>query len=525
MKHWRILVLSVAALALAACASPPPRPAAVPRAPDADAAHYLDAIRDSPPLLEAFLRRFPKGGDLHNHLSGAVYAESLVAWGSEAGLCISRKTMTLVAAKPCKGDDVALAEAVKDTAFYAAVVDAFSMRDFVPVTGESGHDHFFATFGRFGAATDGRTGDMLAEAVTRAAGDSVGYVELMLSPGMWEARRLGAKAGWDDDLGRLDDRVDGPEMAGIVANARVSLDQAEARMHQLLACGTPQAKPGCKVTIRYLAQVVRIFPPEQVFAEIVLAHRLVLADPRVVGFNLVGPEDDRVALRDYDLHMRMLGYLARQNPTVKLTLHAGELVRGLVPPEELRSHIRQAVEVAGARRIGHGVDIMQEDQPLQLAAEMAKRHVLVEINLTSNDVILGVSGDRHPFPVYRQLGVPVALSTDDEGVSRIDLTHEFVRAVRTYQLTYGDLKTLARNSLEYSFLAGDSLWITTQPYVLAPPCAQAVPLDPVPPPTCEALLQASDKAREQWRLEVELAKIDSSIRSSDIHTPDVAELP
>jgi adenosine deaminase len=196
-----------------------------------------------------------------------------------------------------------------------------------------------------------------------------------------------------------------------------------------------------------------------------------------------------------------------------------------VPPEELRSHIRQAVEVAGARRIGHGIDLMQEDQPLQLAAEMARRHVLVEINLTSNDVILGVSGDRHPFPVYRQLGVPVALSTDDEGVSRIDLTHEFVRAVQTYQLTYGDLKTLVRNSLEYSFLAGDSLWITTQPYVLAPPCAQAVPLDPAPPPTCEALLQASDKAREQWRLEVELAKIDSSIRSSDIHTPDVAELP
>jgi hypothetical protein len=524
MKHWRVLLLAVAATALAACASPaPPRPAAAPPAPDADAARYLDAIRDSPPLLEAFLRRFPKGGDLHNHLSGAVYAESLVAWGSEAGLCISRSTMTLVAEKPCKGDQVALSQAVKDSTFYAAVIDAFSMRDFVPVTGESGHDHFFATFGRFGAATDGRTGEMLAEAVTRASADSVSYVELMLSPGMSEARKLGAAAGWDDDLGRLEERLDSPAMGAIVAGARASLDQAETRMRALLACGTPQAKPGCQVTVRYLAQVVRVFPPEQVFAEIVLAHQLVLADPRMVGFNLVGPEDDRVALGDYDLHMRMLGYLARRHPAVKLSLHAGELALGLVPPEQLRFHIRKAVEVAGARRIGHGVDIMHEDEPLQLAAEMAKRHVLVEINLTSNDVILGVSGDRHPFPVYRQLGVPVALSTDDEGVSRIDLTHEFVRAVRTYRLTYFDLKLLVRNSLEYSFLPGDSLWITTQPYVLAPPCAQAAPLDPVPPPACQALLQASDKAREQWRLEVALAKIDSSIRTSDTRTPDVAQ--
>ena len=50
--------------------------------------------------------------------------------------------------------------------------------------------------------------------------------------------------------------------------------------------------------------------------------------------------------------------------------------------------------------------------------------------------------------------MPVALSTDDEGVSRIDLTHEYVRAVETFGLSYADLKQLVRNSLEYSFLPG-----------------------------------------------------------------------
>jgi adenosine deaminase len=84
--------------------------------------------------------------------------------------------------------------------------------------------------------------------------------------------------------------------------------------------------------------------------------------------------------------------------------------------------------------------------------------VLVEINLTSNEDVLGVSGKNHPFPVYRKFGVPVALSTDDEGIERIDLTREYVRAVESYGLSYADLRQLACNSLEYSFLSGVSLW-------------------------------------------------------------------
>src|SRR5260370_2495262 len=89
---------------------------------------------------------------------------------------------------------------------------------------------------------------------------------------------------------------------------------------------------------------------------------------------------------------------------------------------------------------------------------MAQKHVMVEINLTSNEVILGVSGKDHPLPLYRRYGVPVALSTDDEGVSRIDMTHEYVRAAEAYALSYSELKEMARTSLQHSFLPGASLW-------------------------------------------------------------------
>lgn len=120
-------------------------------------------------------------------------------------------------------------------------------------------------------------------------------------------------------------------------------------------------------------------------------------------------------MRDYDLHMRMFHFLNGVYPGVKLSLHAGELTTGLVPTEGLRHHIRAAIDVAGANRIGHGVDVALEDDPASLLAEMARRHVMVEVNLTSNDEILGIKGAAHPFPLYRRAGVPVALSTDDEG--------------------------------------------------------------------------------------------------------------
>jgi len=107
------------------------------------------------------------------------------------------------------------------------------------------------------------------------------------------------------------------------------------------------------------------------------------------------------------------------------------------------------------KRIGHGADVMYEDRAHELLKEMAAKHVMVEISLSSNDLILGISGKDHPFPLYRQFGVPVALASDDEGVSRIDLTHEYVRAVQTYDLHYMDLKQMVRTGLEHAFLTGD----------------------------------------------------------------------
>jgi adenosine deaminase len=148
----------------------------------------------------------------------------------------------------------------------------------------------------------------------------------------------------------------------------------------------------------------------------------------------------------------MLDFLHATYPAAHVTLHAGELAPGLVPPDGLSFHIRDSVMVGHAERIGHGVDVMHEDDSEGLLREMARRHVAVEVCLTSNDVILGVSGDQHPLNVYVKRGVPVTLATDDEGVSRSDISREYLKAAEEHGLGYLQLKAIARNSLRYAFV-------------------------------------------------------------------------
>jgi adenosine deaminase len=178
----------------------------------------------------------------------------------------------------------------------------------------------------------------------------------------------------------------------------------------------------------------------------------VRAEPMVVGFNFVQAEDDETALTDYSAQIRTVAFLANAGAPVNIALHAGELWLGLVPPDDLTFHIREAVEIAGAKRIGHGVDLAFENALDKLLQEMRERKVAVEINLTSNDQILGVRGEDHPFPAYLDAGVPVVLSTDDVALERVDLTNEYLRAARDYGLSYRELKEIARASLVYSFL-------------------------------------------------------------------------
>ena len=150
--------------------------------------------------------------------------------------------------------------------------------------------------------------------------------------------------------------------------------------------------------------------------------------------------------------MKMLHFMKQRFPEVKIALHAGELVLGMVPPEGLKYHINEAVRVAGANRIGHAVDITHETNALGLLDLMKAQNTAVEINLTSNAFILGVKDAAHPVQVYREHGVPFVISTDDAGVSRNNLSNEYLLFTSRYKPSYDELKTVIYNSIHYSFL-------------------------------------------------------------------------
>ncbi len=497
-----VLACVTSAVVLSARSAPPAADPAEQRA-----ARYFESIRHSPPDEWAFLHQMPKGGDLHNHFGGAIYAESMIGWAVDRGLCIQLQTYAL-SAPPCdaKAGQAPIAGEMNDPRknTYRNAIDAWSMRNWT-LSGQSGHDHFFDTFDKFLPALQGHDGEMLAEVVARAARGHVSYLEIMTTPDGGQAAALGMVTGWNGTARALD--AAGLDRA--VAQTTTSLRAAEATKDHLLHCGTPQADPGCTVTVRWLYQVLRALPPGAAYGQLVLGFRLA-SDPAslVVGLNIVQPEDSPGSMKNFAAEMQMIKALRSQFPKAHVTLHAGELAPGLVPSDGLSFHIRDSVQIAGAERIGHGVDVMHETDANALLDEMAQKRVMVEICLTSNDLILGIKGRDHPLAMYLRHGVPVALATDDEGVSRSEMTAEYLRAVEDQQLGYQDLKAMARTSLEYAFIPGASLWRDARRFLPANECSGGALGQMTPASGCQAFLASSEKARLQWELERQFAAFE-----------------
>jgi adenosine deaminase len=419
-------------------------------------------------------------------------------------LCVDTQRLAYGKCDPASTTQVPAAQVLTDSGLYTRLLDAMSMRQFRAVA-ESGHDHFFGTFGRFGAVSSAHAPELLTEVVSRLAYENVDYLESLFGQDLGAARQLGRafSSGTPFDTMR-NAMLQSGDAAKVVSASRKTIDTAEAHLRTTLACGTAQAQAGCDSTVRYLFETHRALAREQLFAELLVGFELAKVDSRVVGLNVVQLEDSYLSMTQFQELMRMFAYLRPLYPGVRISTHAGELAPGLVPPEGLRNHIRDSVLIANAERIGHGVDIARETGALELLRTMAARPVAVEVCLTSNDVILGVAGKQHPLRLYLRSGVPVVLGTDDPGVARTDMTTEWQRAVEEHGVSYADLKRFARNSIEHSFLEGASLWSSPGYRSYAAACTEPRA------DACKSYLDANAKARVQMRLEQRLREFEES---------------
>lgn len=463
----------------------------------APAAAAPDLSKMGPAELGAFLQSFPKGGELHNHLGGSTPAEDILAWAVEDGLCVDSVELAIRLA--CVGESARPASAyATDEALRSALLDSLTTRT-PGFRGRSGHDQFFTAFSRR-ATTFKRVGDALAEVMNGLARQNTFYSELMVTPQGGASRALGARVGWKGTPAATRAALTEAGVEKIVPAVVADTDAFEKRAREVMKCETAEAQPGCQVTVRFLAQAIRQGPPEQTMAQLQLGVATVAADRRWVGLQLVAPEDSADAVKHYDVHMRIVAELTDQGRKTPVALHAGELTLKLVTPQVMSHHVRDAVRIAGARRIGHGTALPFEVGGEATAEEMARRGVLVEANLLSNATILEIRPEDHPYAWLRKKGVPVAISTDDAGITRSELWNDYAAAVKN-GATYGDLKTAARNAIAYSFLSGEGLWADPNVY-RRPVAACARQLGAAEPKgACAELVNRSDKAREQWRHE------------------------
>ncbi len=429
---------------------------------------YFETIRNNEAALTAFFSQMPKGGDLHHHFSGSVYAEPMLAHAIAENFYVNTETMAVAKVKPGNGNWVtfsALQSRGELNLYKQKLMQKWSVKDYNGVDYPS-DKLFFESFNKFGEAADDSIAQGLLEIKNRAVKENISYIETQLKSIHCEIntssllkfnRQLRemniAKNVREDSFGEtaifriLDTLYNFLLQNDITSCADKYNKDFIEKLHGELHLDDPA------FTMRFQNYVLRFMEPVDLFKQLVLAFISADRSPLIDGVNIVSPEDGETSMKDYELHMLMYKYCHDRFPNVRYSLHAGELTLSLVQPEDLSWHIRSAVYTAKANRIGHGVDIAYEDSCYDLLRHMAKNKIAIEINLVSNEFILKVKENRHPITLYKQFGVPIVISTDDAGVLRTNMTEQYVLLAKRYQdIFYSDIKKFVYNSIQYSFI-------------------------------------------------------------------------
>lgn len=425
---------------------------------------YLNQIRNNPAKLTAFFSQMPKGGDLHHHYSGSVYAESYLSYAVEKDFFVNKETLRITQDTTGKGAEwTRLSDLAKNgllDIYKAKLIQKWSVKDYNNVSYPS-DKQFFESFSYFGPSSDHRVDSGLLELKKRAVGEKVSYIETMYADVPCDEVTTAALSRQYDPrlatiqiqknvkdcqalLDSLYKKIMGPEI--IRCATAFNTDDIDKRHHNLRL-------DDADFIMRYQNVVVRNLEATALFKSLILAFESAERDSLIVGVNILSPEDNEVSMRDYWLHMQMFKYCHQKYPRVKYAMHAGELTLGLVKPEELTWHINAAVFDAGAFRIGHGVDMAYEKDSYRLLQYMKEKDIPVEINLYSNEFILKVKDRRHPITLYKEFGVPIVISTDDAGVLRSNLIEQYVLLANRYpEFSYADIKKIVYNSIRYAFI-------------------------------------------------------------------------
>lgn len=435
---------------------------------------YFESIKGNTPELIMFLKAMPKGADLHNHVLGASYSEFIyddaIKYNDYYDLRNNFFLTKNEYSNSDKSNQIINIETFKKF-YYNNMFDSYSIRGI----DKNYHDkakHFFNTF--FGALSSKRTeNDMIVEIIKRNLSQNIKYLELISDCISREVEN-----NFRNVMNKMDFNINDLEKYCKILDTLDNEENFEKVKNLLDERENVLTENGVgNFTVKYIPILKRVSSSLNEFTAETYCYMLYcIKEDRIAAVNIVEPEDVPASRENFESHIKIIRFIynylsnkySSSNKKINLTLHAGELCIMRSPLEDMNDRICSSIfltrdkneqKLPYTKRIGHGVSIFWEENADSLLKFMSINKVAVEICLTSNEIILGIKGKDHPLPLYLKYNVPIVICTDDEGVNRSNLTLEYLKAIQNYNLDYNTIKDIVRNSIEFSFLSGESLFI------------------------------------------------------------------
>lgn len=464
--------------------------------------------------LNDFLQCFPKGGDLHCHMTGAIHPHHYLRFAIDAKLLRKKGTMIF-----CKEEEVPQ-NCREEYTPAEEILSSYDLQEwFFKEATTRGQPHsfngFFNAFNTIESITRYMPlSNLLVLLLEHACKQKIHYTEtskgfeLELNPQeVQEYLDQFPKVISGDITDLLDRKLELlKDILAIKQKQYISNLNEASEEKQIPDC---LKKLGFEkslfsfdnpAVIRLNVDVNREQDLPYFFADLALAFQLIdyewrSKNLRILGIVISGRENHARAIFDRDSHYEIIDYFKEKYSHIPFSPHAGELCLKLVPEEIMRDAIKTALK-HGAKRIGHGVTAIYEGE--ELVPLIEKNNGCIELCLTSNEITLGMTPKDHPIKFFIEKQIPFTINTDDAGVNSTDLTAELRKLILKYldgNISYLMLKQLSRNALRYSFLEGMEIFKDSSYELLD--CFAFEPLNE----EAEFILKKSPKASMQYKLE------------------------
>jgi adenosine deaminase CECR1 len=384
----------------------------------------------TPKQRYTLLYDLPKGGDIHNHSPGSNRPEWMLAIAKDPERCGGDTFWTRMNfSSPMDAiAPIAFCHTIRNLSY--ELLPPESQAEYLrldQLTPEQ--EKIWADAFRLEADGEGRT--EFFDVIWTRLGDVLNnpHLRLELMADNMKAFAAEGLSYWEPQFGPQDLYTNTGEPISITEGVKM----IEERLAQpdLVATG---------MEARFQKTILRFHPQAEQIARDLYAfvHEY---KGRWVGLNMAGIEEKGQGYPER--FTDVLRELRVIYPTMPLAFHAGEMDG---PDRNIRETL-----LLGATRIGHGLNILGDPDTL-LLLQMSDR-VLIETNLISNQLLEYVSDmSKHPFPELLRTGVPTCLTTDDRGIWDSNMTDEYYTAMLHYNLSWPELISLARNSLQYAFV-------------------------------------------------------------------------